>query len=110
MANEFLAVSDGIFTLSETEVENQFYFYRNDGKTLADIDREPIDLYNTYIMRKMMDGEITDVVMKDIYLEKSNDGKRFRLTVCNIGEKPPKIKNSNVKKPNFIKRLFHRIG
>ena len=110
MANEFLAVSDGTFTLSETKVKNQFYFYRNDGRVLTDIDNEPIDLYDMYIRHKMMTGEITDMVMKDIYLAKSYDGKHFRLTVCDIGEKPPKIKNSNVKKPNFIKRLFHRIG
>lgn len=44
MANEFRAVSDGTFTLQETKNKNQFYFYRNDGEVLADIDREPMDL------------------------------------------------------------------
>ena len=46
MANEFLTVSDETFTLSESENKNQFYFYRNDGEVLTDIDREPMDLYN----------------------------------------------------------------
>ena len=46
MANEFLAVSDGTYTLSETENKNQFYFYRNDGAVLTDIDMEPMDLYH----------------------------------------------------------------
>lgn len=38
MANEFLAVTDGTFTLSETENKKQFYFYRNDKKVLTNID------------------------------------------------------------------------
>ena len=111
MANEFLSISDGTFTLSETENKNQFYFYRNDGNVLTDIDREPMDLYQAYIMQKMMNGEITDMVMNNIYSERSDDGKCIRLTVCNIDEKPVKKINSNVsnKKPNFLKRLLHKI-
>ena len=111
MANEFLAVSDGTFTLSETENKNQFYFYRNDGEVLTDIDREPMDLYHAYIMRKMMNGEITDIVMNNIYSETSDDGKCIRLTICDIGEKTAINNNSTVsdKQPNFLKRLFHKI-
>ncbi len=111
MANEFLAISDGTFTLSETEVKNQFYFYRNDGEVLIDIGREPMDFYNAYIMQKMMNGEITDMVINNIYSEMSDDGKCIRLTICKIGEKPVKSNNSTVidKHPNFIKRLFHKI-
>ena len=111
MANEFLAISDGTFTLSETENKNQFYFYRNDGEVLTDIDREPMDLYQVYIMRKMMNGEITDVVMNNIYSEMSDDEKCIRLTICDIGEKPARNTNStaNNKQPNFLKHLFHKI-
>ena len=111
MANEFLAISDGTFTLSETENKNQFYFYRNDGNVLTDIDREPMDLYQAYIMKKMMNGEITDMVMNNIYSEMSDDGKCIRLTICDIGEEPVKNTNSTVsnKQPNFLKRLFHKI-
>ena len=110
MANEFRAVSDGTFTLQETENKNQFYFYRNDGEVLADIDREPMDLYQTYIMKKMMDGEITDIVMNNIYSETSDDGKCIRLTISDIGEKPVHRNNSTVsKQPSFLKRLFHKV-
>ena len=110
MANEFLAISDGTFTLSETENKNQFYFYRNDGGVLSDIDREPLDLYQAYIMRKMMNGEITDIVMNNIYSETSDDGKCIRLTISDIGAKTTNS-NSTVKQkqPNFFKRLFHKI-
>lgn len=126
MANEFLAVSDGTFTLSETENKNQFYFYRNDGETLTDIDREPIDLYHAYIMNKMMKGEITDAVMNNMYFEMSIDGKCIRLTTYDIGEEPTGNNNSTAhnigeeptennnstahdKQPNFLKHLFHKI-
>ncbi len=111
MANEFLKVSDGTYTLSETENKNQFYFYRNDGTVLTDIDSEPMDLYQAYIMRKMMNGEITDVVRNNRYSKKSDDEKCIILTICNIGEKPPKNTNStaNNKHLNFLKHLFHKI-
>lgn len=111
MANEFRTVSDGTFTLSETENKNQFYFYRNDGDVLADIGSEPMNLYHAYIMQKMMNGEITDMFINDIYLETSDDGKCIRLTICGIGEKIVRDNNSTVseKPPNFLKRLFHKI-
>ena len=111
MATEVLTVSDGTFTLSETKNKNQFYFYRNDGNVLTVIKREPIDLYQGYLMQKMMNGEITDLVMQNFHSEMSDDGKCIRLTVCNIDEKPVKKINSNVsnKKPNFLKRLLHKI-
>ena len=110
MANEFLAISDGTFTLSETENKNQFYFYRNDGEVLTDIDREPMDMYQAYIMQKMMRGEITDMVMNNIYSETSDDGKCIRLTICDIGEKSYNNNSTvNNKKPNFLKRLFHKF-
>ena len=111
MANEFRAVSDGTFTLQETENEKQFYFYRNDGEVLTDIDREPIDLYHAYIMQKMMNGEITDMVMNNIYSETSDDGKCIRLTICDIGEKTVQSNNSSVsnKETSFLKHFFHKV-
>ena len=110
MANEFQAVSDGTFTLQETENKNQFYFYRNDGDVLADLDREPMDLYHAYIMQKMMSGEITDMVINNIYSETSEDGKCIRLTICDICEKTANHNNSTVStQPSFLKRIFHKV-
>lgn len=112
MANEFLVISDGTYTLSETENKNQFYFYRNDGAVLTDRDSEPMDLYEVYIMQKMMNGEITtDAVMYNIHSEMSDDEKCIRLTIYDIGEE--KVRNTsstaNNKHPNFLKRLFYKI-
>jgi hypothetical protein len=111
MANEFYAISDGTFTLSETEKKNQFYFYRNDGNVLNGIGREPMDLYQAYIMHKMMNGESTDMVANNIQSELSRDGICIRLTVYDIGEKTVRKTNLNVReqKPNFFKRLLHKI-
>lgn len=52
MANEFEKLSDGTFTLFETEKPNEFHVYRNDRKNLTDLDdvpKEIIHLYNLYL-------------------------------------------------------------
>ena len=111
MANKYLSISDGTFILHETENKNQFYFYRNDGEVLTDIDREPLELYQAYIMMKMLTGEITDDVKKNIYSEKSEDGKCIRLTIRDIDEKTVQYNDSSAsnKNPNFLKRFFYKI-
>ena len=105
--NEFKAVSDGTFILSESKNENQYYFYRKDGKVLTDIDREPMEFYQALITRKMMDGDIPAMFMaNNLYSEMSADGKVIRLTVYDIDKDP----NLHIKKkPNFIKRLFNKM-
>lgn len=82
MASEFLTISDGTFTLSETEIKDQFYFYRNDRKVLTDIEDEPMALYQAYLVRKIMNGEVADKIIHHIYSETSDDSKCIRLTVC----------------------------
>ena len=111
MANDFNAVSDGTYTLQQSdENPNQFYFYRNDEGVLKDIDREPMDLYHAFIMQKMFDGEITGMVMNNICEEMSDDGTTIRLTVSDIGENSAPRKDSTVnKKPGFFKRLFQKL-
>lgn len=107
MADELLVISDGTFTLSETERENQFYFYRNDGEVLTGIDQEPMLFYRTYIFNKMIEGKLTDIVMQTIYSEMSDDGKCIRLTISDIGKKS-ELGASN-QKPNIFKRLLNKI-
>ena len=108
MSKQFNSVSNGTYTLQEGENKNQLYFYRNDGGVLSNIDREPMDLYQAYIMQKMINGEITDMVMNNIYSEISEDRKYIRLTISDIGENPKKIaKRSD--KPNAFKRFINKI-
>lgn len=112
MEKNYLSVSDGTYTLQEGENKNQFYFYRNDGEPLTDdIGIKPIDLYHAYIIKKMMDGEIKDLVMNNIYSEISDDKKVIRLTTCDIGEKTESGNDSvaRTKEPSFFKRLLNKI-
>ena len=106
MAVELNAISDGTFTLQETEDKNRFYFYRNDGEVLTDIEREPMDLYQAYIAHQMMSGEIKDVVMNNIDFEISDDEKIIRLTISEITKQPVQMSSQ---KPSFFKRVFHKI-
>ena len=111
MGIEFFTVSDGTYTLVETENRNQFYFYRNDKEVLTEVYNEPLDLYQAYVMRKMMCGEITSMVMKNICSQISDDGKCLRLTVSEAGEDVIKSNNltDNPRKPNFLNRLIHKF-
>lgn len=78
----YFAVSDGTFSLSETDVKNQFYFYRNDGGELTEIGHEPMDLYQAYIIHQMMNGKMkVEAVCQNIEYEMSDDRKVIRMTV-----------------------------
>lgn len=110
MSDEILKISDGTFTLVESENENQFYFYRNDDGVLTDINREPMDLYHALIMHKMLRGEITNVVINNMHSEISDDGKTIRLSISNISDQTISQGNStDIKQTNFLKRFFHNF-
>lgn len=107
MANEFNAVSDGVFTLTETQERDQFIFCRNDGEVLGEVGRAPMDLYQAYIMKKMMDGAIPpEIVMKNVHTIEAVDGKSILMTVSDMSEEA----SSRVsKKPNFLKHFFQKM-
>lgn len=112
MAENYNAITDGTYVLSESDVPNQFYFYREDHEVLTDIDHEPMDLYHAYIFQKMIDGEISGTYMGNICFEYSDDNKCIRLTVTSIGDSPTGIVNNSAcknKKPNFFKRWLNKI-
>ena len=125
MEKEYNAVSDGTYTLQEGD-DNRLYFYREDGKVLGDVGRIPMDLYQAYVMQKMMTGEITDMVANNIKYETSVDGKTIRLTVFGIGEEDPDKKDAKLAdkanedsnednsdaskdKPNFLSRIIKKF-
>lgn len=102
MSKERMAFSDGEYTFAESEVKNQFFFFRNDGEVLGGVGNIPMEFYQHYIMNKMFSGEITEMVANNICFETSTDGKCIRLTVSDIGEEP----KVNRKNRGFFKRLF----
>jgi hypothetical protein len=79
--NKFRFVSDGFFTLQETKDEKEFFFYRNDGDFLGNIDKELIQLYQAFIAEKMFSGEITEAAADNILLEESGDGKSIKVII-----------------------------
>lgn len=110
MEKEILSITNGTFTLTETEDKNQFYFYRNDGGTLGDLTFEPLDMYEDYLITKIVTGEIRGCAKKSIKAEISKDEKTIRLTVSDAEEEPRVEKDSSIqKKPNLFKRLLHKI-
>ena len=111
MTKEFLTISDGTFTLQEGENKNEFYFYRNDGGVLTDIDYQPMDLFHAYIMCKMNDADTDELSMSGrLYIQKSDSGKTIRLTFKEVDEKDIRDDSIvNKKQPNFLKRLLHKI-
>ena len=114
MADDYNAISDGTYVLCETDVENQFMFFRKDEQVLTEIiDDELMDLYHAYLARKMFDGEIAaEPFMGNVCLEMSDDRTCIRLTVNPIGQAPTGLKSTSVansQKPNFLKRWLQKI-
>lgn len=103
--NKFLSISDGVFTLAETENKKVFYFYRNDGNVLNNPYSKPMELFHKYMAMKMMNCEIKEIIMKDICLQMSDDKKIIRLSLCDIGKK----NNMPQKSPSFFKRIVNKI-
>ncbi len=109
MDNKLLSITDGTYTLSESNVKNQFYFYRNDGNELGKIQHEPMELYQVYIMHKMTLGEMTDIIMSNVEFEESTDGKCIRMTMSEIHGTSESKMNEQPKKLNFFQRLKKKI-
>ncbi len=103
MANEPSTLTDGIFTLAESNDPNVFYFYRNDGEVIGDVGRIPIDFYQDWICVTMSNGKMPEKVFDYPCLETSDDGKRIKLTVSGIGER--KVQDE---KPKLFKVLFSK--
>lgn len=107
----FKTVTDGVHILSETENENQFYFYRKDGRVLGNVGRLPMDMYEHYVCTKMIESNQMEIISNKIEFETSTDGTCIRLTTMDFGVKislPTKVEPSEetgMKK--LIKSIFN---
>ena len=108
MANEIIAISDGFYTLAETKNEKQFCFFRNDGNVLANVNREPLELYQAYVMHKMMQNKNIKMVASNIHKEVSEDGRYMKITIYSVGEKNPENKRHLKRKNSFLKKWLNR--
>lgn len=86
---ELKAFSHGGYIFTETEKNNQFYFYRQDGQKLGEVGSLPMDMYQSYMRMKMFESKSVEIVMNNIRFDTSSDDKCIRLTTFAIGEKDP---------------------
>ena len=109
--HEFLTISDGTYTFTESKDEKAFYLYRNDGEKLDDLGNIPVEFYQAYIVHKMMNGDISGTVYGNLHYETSCDEKYMRISISDYKELPEIEENSNnnTKQPKFLKRMFHKV-
>ena len=86
MCKEVLVITDGTFSLSETDQTNIMSFYRNDGEMLGDVGNIPVLFYKMYLdERKKIE---TDFSYDGCIIEilHSNHGKTLRLNIFSVEE------------------------
>lgn len=117
MSKELQKLTDDTYTFSETEEENQFYFFRNDHELLGDVGSAPIVLFAQYLVEKDRKNELkkNKVYKGTICFEISNDHKVIRMTVSD-NQKDLHIVRSGKNKDlwssikNFFKKIFKKNG
>ena len=77
MSKELQELTDGTYTLKETGVENQFFFFRNNNEVLENVGTNIImEFFGKYLIEKFQKGEIQQSVYEGkMSFEISNDGK-----------------------------------
>lgn len=120
MTKELQKLTDDTFTFSETEEENQFYFFRNDHELLGDVGSAPIVLFAQYLVEKDRKNELkkNKVYKGTICFEISNDHKVIRMTVSDNQKSKPDLhivrscENQNMwsSLKEFFKRIFKKKG
>ena len=88
-----IAITDDTYIFTETEDENVFLFYRNDGNELGDVGDLPKDFFDEYIMRRMMFDESDLVAYNNIYFKKSEDGKSIRIITSDVTRRSSRLRS-----------------
>ena len=121
MSKELQELTDGRYTLKETGVENQFFFFRNDNEVLENVGTNIImELFGKYLIEKIQKGEIQQSVYEGkMSFEISNDGKIIRLTFFENPVNKPNLRivkgeekestNTGKQRPNFFKRVTRKL-
>lgn len=112
MAQKLLELTNGVFTLKETEVESQLIFFRNDNEVLKNVGTNNImELFSKYLLERFPEGRIQQSVYEckmrfEMRFEISTDGKIITMTVKN---KPNLqiVKSKDTTRPNIFKKLIN---
>ena len=112
MSKQVTVVTNGTYTFEETEVENQFHFFRNDHGVLENVGTLPIEMFSRYLIHKVREREINEEYEGELCFELSADGKVLRVTASEQ-TKPnlhivevEECEAPEVTEPNFFKRIF----
>lgn len=114
MSKEVTVVTNGTYTLEETENANQFHFFWNDHGVLEDVGTLPIEMYARYMVQMAREGLIDNGYETKLFFEISEDKKVLRLTAVEATKpqlhivKNEQYEAPDVTKPNFFKRVFAR--
>ena len=111
MVQELRELTDGVFTLKETEVENQYIFFRNDKEILKNVGtNNVVMLLAEYLLVNSPKGENQQSTY-EYYMcyEISEDYRIIRLTVKN---KPnlQVVRIEDATRPNFFQRIKKMFG
>ena len=125
MPKELQELTDGTYTLAETKVENQFFFFRNDHQVLGNVGLSPVELFSKYYIEKSQkegiqkSGYEDKIRFKFSECEISKDRTIIRLTVSDNLEKNPNLRivkggekespNATKQWPNFFKRVTRKL-
>ena len=109
MERQYVSVTNGIFTFTETDIKNEFLFYRNDGNVLGKISREPVELYYDYMINKMFNGEIDQIVRNDINYPQYSDAKFIKVIITNNESATNKGTGVIKKQPNLFQKLIKKF-
>lgn len=114
MSKELQKLTNGQYTLTETENENQFLFFRNDNEVLAYVGSEPLELFARYLIEKDKKGELRPNMeyKGSIAFEISYDHRKMRMTISDNQSYVPEqsvIRSKKSKKHfTFFEKLLAR--
>ncbi len=108
MSEQYNAITDGTYTFHLTEDKNVFYLTKNDGGVINKDEVNPMDFYQTYICRKMMESGSMEMIFSNIAVDHSEDGKSMRITVMDMREE--KLPEKPLKKEGFFAKLRKKFA
>ena len=111
MSKEVLAVSKGIFYLTETDKENVLYFYRGDGGMLGDVGSIPKELYLLYLEEKQKEDPNFGAERHQVVFQASPYGQVLSLHICPIDKIaiPAGQVEDDVKKGRDVKAITEKL-
>ncbi len=108
MKNDMILISNGIYTLKETENESQFCFSRNDGRPLQEIGQKPLEFYYAYLVKQLVNKQVSDTIKCSVSVELV-EGCRYAIIsarpIVELKEKKP----IRQRKMNIIEKLYWKL-